>query len=186
MATTRLQCKLCGSTFTLRAQSLEAVASKPFKCPKCGYSTSLGQLMRPGGGRGAGNLHTHIGGAPGMAAGNHTPTRIAGSADKVIFEVAELKKAFRLGAGSYTIGRDSDDSQATLKLAPDRYMSRLQAQLNIQPIMNQKLPLIVRIKNLSPTNPIYVNNEMLDAGKSATLKNGDNLLIGMTKVVVKM
>ena len=121
-----------------------------------------------------------------MAAGNHTPTRIAGSVAKVIFEVAELKKAFRLGAGSYTIGRDSDDSQATLKLAPDRYMSRLQAELNIQPMMNQKLPLIVRIKNLSPTNPIYVNNEMLDAGKSAALKNGDNLLIGMTKVVVKM
>ena len=46
MATAKIECPKCHSRFTLNAPSLEAMASKPFLCPKCGFSSSFACCIR--------------------------------------------------------------------------------------------------------------------------------------------
>lgn len=186
MATIKIICPGCKSNFILKAPSLQGMVSKTFRCPKCGLSTSFGQLLSRGGQQPP--LRTRIGGTPGMAPPAHNSTRIANNVNgKLVLEVKELGRVYPLGEGTYTIGRESGDSRASLKIAPDRYMSRQQAVLEIRPSSSfPGSPLTARISNISTTTPIYVNETKLETGQSANIKNGDLLLLGMTKVTVKL
>ena len=177
MAEARVICPGCKSRFTVKAPSLDVLNAKPFRCPKCGTAAPFNQVIAPAG---PPPLHTHIGGAPGMFPPIDGKTRMAGAAGAVVtLSVDSTGRNFPLGPGVYTLGRDSADSRASLKISPDRYMSRLQASLEVTPGG-------CRISGLSATNPIFVNSTRLEAGMSAPLKNGDKILLGMTNVAVKM
>lgn len=185
MASIKIVCPGCRASFVLKAPSIQSVASKNFRCPKCGTTTSFGHIFNVM--RQSQPFHTNIGGASLKGRGFNSHTRIAGPPlGKLLLEVKELGRDFQLGYGTYTLGRESEDSRASLKIAPDRYMSRQQAVLEIEPSHVPEVPLLVRISNISPTNPIYVNDKKLDTGMNANLKNGDVLLLGMTKVEVIM
>ena len=186
MPTAIIHCPGCGARYNLKAASLESVASQTFRCPKCRYACSLGRMMGSHGFP-KGNMHTHIGGSAGRTPDEFGKTRIVGSASgEVVLEVEGTGRNFRLGMGNYILGRDSDDSRASVKIAPDRYMSRQQAVLEIQPSRQPGGKPEARIINNSQTNAIYVNERKLDNGMSIVLNNGDKLLLGMTKVNVRL
>lgn len=185
MATAKVQCPGCRSVFTVKAATIESVANKIFRCPKCGTSMPFSRVLVGAVPMGAGSmppaqaLHTHIAGAPSNAPLDPgAKTRVTGGAGtRVTLHLDSIGRSFPLGPGTYTLGRDSLDSSATVKIAPDRYMSRMQASLTVGPGG-------VSISGLSPTNPIIVNGNRVDMGKPVALKNGDRLQLGMTKVTV--
>ena len=153
MATAKIECPKCHSRFTLNAPSLEAMASKPFLCPKCGVPSADGK------------------------------THVASRGNLVSLVVETTGRTFSLAQGVYTLGRDSSDSRASLRIAPDPYMSRLQAGLEVSPGTSGTK---CRVVGLNATNPVFVNNVRLEPNTGVSLKNGDRLLLGMTKVIVRM
>ena len=183
MATAKVQCPGCGSGFTVKAASIESLSGKMFRCPKCGVTLPFARVLTgavaPGAMPPQQALHTHIAGAPtGSPMGAPAKTRVAGGAAAgITLRLDATGQAFPLGPGTYTLGRDSSDSNATVKLAPDRYMSRMQASLTIGPGG-------ASIAGLSPTNPIIVNGNRVDMGKPVALRNGDRLQLGMTNITV--
>ena len=185
MATAKVQCPGCRSGFTVKTPSIEGIANKTFRCPKCGTTMPFSRVLVGAIPMGTGAmpsqqaLHTHIAGTPGAAPmGPGAKTRVAGGAGTgVTLRIDADGRAFPLGPGTYTLGRDSLDSNATVKIAPDRYMSRMQASLTVGPGG-------VSISGLSPTNPILVNGIRIEMGKSVPLKNGDRLQLGITNLTV--
>lgn len=161
------------------------MASKSFRCPKCGFSTSFGQLLGPDARRTV-PLHTHIAGggaAPAPGGKTHVATPGMASRGLVTLNVPKSGRTFPVGQGVYTLGRESSDSRATLRIAPDPYMSRLQARLEV---MATPQGVSCRIIGLNSANPVFVNNRQINPNFGVDLKNGDKLLLGMTEVTVAM
>lgn len=125
-------------------------------------------------------LHTHIAGA-----GQPTPppmpnakTRVAqGAQSLVTLMVMESGKVLPLKTGTYTLGRDSIDSKASVRVAPDRYMSRLHAKIDVTPGGTT-------ITGIAENNPILVNGKSIQAGIPVALRNGDKVQLGMTTLTV--
>ena len=88
---------------------------------------------------------------------------------------------FILKQGVYILGRKSSDSTATLQLAPDISMSRQHARLAVQMVGGR---LMVQVVGLKDNNPLFVNGKMYPAGQPCTLKTGDTLQLGTTKIVL--
>lgn len=180
MQTIAIQCPRCHRRFALNAPDLGAMASRPFRCPKCGFSAPFGQLM----GRipqAPAPLHTHIaGGQPGVQGGK---TRVASKSGVASLVIEDSGRTLPLAQGSYIIGRASSDSTATLKLAPDPYMSRQHARLDV---IAAGSVTQCRITALNPANDVFVNSRRLSRGEAAELRDNDRILLGMTKVIVKI
>lgn len=176
MLSAKIQCPRCHGRFVLKTQSVDKLANKAFKCPKCGQMTPFAQMLRtvppvP---------HTHIAAASRKAPMPGGKTLVDLSAKKVIsLEVKETGKTFTLGSGTYTLGRDSIDSRASLRIAPDPHISRFQATLDVS-------PRGCILTDLNDTNPIMVNGKPMKAGQTMTLRDGDQLFIGVTNMKVKL
>lgn len=183
MVISKIQCPHCQARFTLKTPSLEMLSGKSFKCPKCAFAVPFAKLLPIG--NGGKSLHTVIAGGQGVVPGEKTKIT-QDSSQKVELIVEGIPKTLKLGKGVYTIGRDSVDSNATLRVSPDKYMSRLQAQLEVTYNPSGTRSPQCRICCLNTKNPIYVNNQRLEAGKYMNLKKGDKLLLGMTTVLVNM
>ena len=183
MAIIKIECPNCRAKFTLKAPSLEAMVNKPFRCPKCGYVAPFGKLINR---RGASTpSHTTIGGNPNAQPGDKT--RIAASGTPLVELIIEDGgKSLKLGSGVYTVGRDSSDRRASLKISPDKFMSRLHAQIEVNSNPTGRPKPICHISGLNATNPTFVNNRKLETGESIELKDGDKILLGMTKLTIKM
>lgn len=184
METVAIVCPGCHARFTLKAKSISAMSTQTFRCTKCGYAAPFGNLVRrqtpppiPE------HLRTQIGTAGAHI--NGMTTRVAPSTEiYVIIEAVESGRRFRLKRGIYTIGRDSSDSRAALRIAPDKYISRLHAEIehNITPSKSGA----VTIRSLSPKNALFINNRKIEAGGRIALADGDKILIGMTTVTVRI
>lgn len=184
----KITCPRCHKSFTLKTQNPNAVMGKEFKCPKCGFSAPFRRLM---GGHVTDDpaLHTHIaGGGLSQSAGfGEMKTRIAGQAQMgmtgtMSLIVESTGMSFPLMPGTYILGRASSDSKATLKLAPDPYMSRQHARLVIDTSMGK---LQCQLSSLASANPIFINNKKIPQGSAVTLKSGDKILLGMTTIMFK-
>lgn len=190
MPTAQIECPQCNGRFTLKAPNFQIMVPKLFRCPKCGFSVPFGQLMAsaaipvqtmrsatpP-----AAPLHTNIAGAARPSAAGRK-TSIESSAKLATLTVQDTGRKFNLSQGNYTIGRECSDSRASLQIAPDQYISRLQAQLQVVLSVNGQADCVV--VGMAATNPIFVNNVRIAPGQAARLKNGDIILLGMTKVVI--
>lgn len=207
MAPIQFQCPRCRAGFSIKNATPAAVARQTFRCPKCGHTAPLSQILGGASSPGAhpatqiggipGSPKTQIGGAPGIVGGMPgTPktqiagamaggakTQIAGGAGAPVVTLTVMPSGRRipLPQGVYTLGRDSSDSRASLRIAPDPYMSRLQARLEV---MTSQVGPVCRIIGLSPTNPVMINNRPTNQNFGVDLRNGDTLLLGMTRVVV--
>lgn len=159
------------------------MVNKIFRCPKCGMQAPFGQLMpnvKPA--QAAQPLKTNIVTAP---AGQFSPggkTHVASKPNIAELVIENSGRAFPIAQGTYTLGRASADSTASLKLAPDPYMSRLHARLDVIPAPGG---CMCRITAMSSANSIYVNNTKLQTGQSASLRNNDRILLGMTNVIFR-
>lgn len=184
MQIVKFSCPNCRNSFTLKTPNVEAVMGQLFRCPKCGLSTPFSSFLRLQK-NSAAALHTHI---ANQAVGGPVPlkTRVATGANAnghLALVVESTGKRFPLMPGIHILGRDSSDSRATLKLAPDPYMSRQQARLVVEIRNGQP---VCQIYALTATNATYVNDQEIEAGQPVTLRVGDKLLIGMTTVRLSM
>lgn len=212
MSTTKIICPQCGRSYTLRCDNMQAMANVTFRCPKCGYTTNYGQLLRRAGAQSGqmpsyntDPLKTHLGGpsVPGgmsipggmnrpVTGGMNRPvpggmnvamdkTHVAAPSEGVTLIVADSGRRFPISNGIFTLGRMSSDSRASVKLAPDPYMSRMHARLEVSGNMGK---VLCSITPLNSVNKIFVNGYPIAEGQKVTLSAGDELLLGMTKVKV--
>lgn len=104
-------------------------------------------------------------------------------AHQMVWQVANggARIAIPLKPGKLIVGRNSTDSPAQIKVAPDIYMSRQHAVLTI---MQQGVKMIASIAPNKPNNPVYVNQRMLRMNESAVLNANDTIIMGKTKITV--
>lgn len=94
--------------------------------------------------------------------------------DSVIKDIA-------LKLGTPTLGRMSTDSEATIKIAPDPYMSRVHARMKIALTSDGQIQYV--ITPVKQNNPIYLDNRQIPFGKSAILHNGCKIKMGETEMI---
>lgn len=190
MATYKIICPRCHRTFSLKTTNPASVMDKQFRCPKCGCSAPYSSLMGGAGVQDNPALHTHIAGGglshsiDGGFGGQKT--KVAAQAmmgtKRMALVVESTGMSFPLMPGTYILGRASSDSKATLKLAPDPYMSRQHAKLVVG-AMNGKIQC--QLCSLASANLIFVNGKKIATGSAIALKSGDKILLGMTTVILK-
>lgn len=177
MTSAKIQCPGCKNRFTVKTPSIEKLASSNFRCPKCGTSAPFASLLP----------QTQV------TATKHPGTRVApitslppvnegGAPDvlpfvSVLLKVQETGKVFPLGQGSYTVGRDSNDGNANIKVAPDVYMSRMQGKVDVS-------ARGCFLTSLNDTNPVIINGRKLEVGQPLELKDGDEIYMGTTNIKV--
>ncbi len=86
-------------------------------------------------------------------------------------------------AGQVTVGRNSNDSPAQLKLTADIAMSRVHAGIRVNGNGPQRTYQITSAKN---ENPVYVNSKPIKQGQAVTLKPGDKLQMGYTLLTFRL
>lgn len=162
-----------------------------FQCPHCGQSTPFATIFSDAGPATATSqpapqaqqaLHTYIGGGgAGMQRGvvpNFQKTQVVRQGPLAIV-VEDTGRRIPIGVGSHILGRESSDSPASVKLAPDPYMSRLHARLDITRQGNR---VSCRIQPLRSSNAVIVNSSRLDEGQTMMLKPNDKVVLGMTTI----
>lgn len=179
MPTVKIVCPGCKGNFTCKVADINILASQTFNCPKCGIRIPFRQMMAPQK-QSYQPLKTHI--ASGMAPQSQQKTRIAATGSGITLVVDVSGKRIPVPAGNHILGRESSDSNANIKIAPDPYMSRMQARLSVE--ITPQGPL-TRIMSLNPSNPVFVNDRNI-ASNQVTLRNGDSILLGMTRVTVRL
>lgn len=90
-------------------------------------------------------------------------------------------KDIPLKLGTPILGRMSTDSQATIKIAPDPYMSRGHARMKIALASDGQIQYI--IAPMKQSSPIYLDNNEIPFGKSAILRNGCKIKMGETEMM---
>lgn len=154
---------------------------QPFVCKKCGYTASIGGLLNK---QSEPQPVTQSGDAvPGAAPAGVKKTKVRAGANlevKAYLTVAGNGTKYVLTPGIYILGRQSSDSMASLQLAPDISMSRKHARLAVQKVGGKVMAQIIGLK---AENPIIVNDRILPAGQPYTLKPGDSLQFGATRVI---
>lgn len=84
---------------------------------------------------------------------------------------------------SFSLGRNSTDSKAQVKLTPDIAMSRIHAGMRtVRDRMGRELYQITSAKD---DNPVYVNNVPVPKGKPCILKTGDTIRMGETTMLFR-
>lgn len=183
MVSAKIQCPGCHKNYVVKTESLENLAQGMFKCPKCQLSTPFSRLIstrvappqRP-----IPIPRPNVAGAAKKMPGAVGKTLVSSSAHPIMsLSVKETGKTFSLGAGTYTLGRDSNDSRASLRVAPDVHMSRLQATLQVSPHACVITPL-------AAVNPIMINGRPVSNGEPVRLKNGDKIFMGVTNLTVSI
>lgn len=195
-----IRCPQCKKQYNLKSSHPQALLGKQFTCPNCSFSVPFMVLLKNStpdnpdlhthivgsGANGArqpmGGQSTQVFGQPTQVASNHT--HIYGQQafmqnQQVYLEIEGTQQRFPLQMGTYILGRNSVDSPATIKLAPDPYMSRSHAKLDV---LYRGGQLICAITAFPNANPVYINGQALPPTKAILLKNGVTIQMGMTKI----
>ncbi len=174
-------CPICKQRYKLTPKDPLTLAQKYFTCTKCRYSTPFPNVIK--------DLpvsqpitRSEAQDVPPVKQSIHSATKVTpgiGMSSKAYITVLGSNARFVLNQGVYVLGRRSSDSSATLQLAPDITLSRQHARLAVQFVGGR---LMAQIVSLKANNPIFVNGKMFAAGQPCTLKSGDKLQLGMTKI----
>ena len=109
------------------------------------------------------------------------------SADSVLSKMPKLVcdgTSYLLSEGVNIVGRQSQNSQATVQIATDdRYMSRNHSRITVA---NLSGDLKVLISNYENKNSTYVNDQELLDDKEIRLTDGDEIKMGHTIVTFKL
>lgn len=177
-----ITCPICRKRYKMTPKDPSSLAQKSFTCPNCRYTAPFPTLIK---GLDTHQPVTHSDAVPPMPLNNmvHAATKVhpaGGMQSKASISVIGTNARFVLNQGIYILGRKSSDSTATLQLAPDISMSRQHARLAVQTVGGK---LMAQIVGLKTNNPIIINGKLYAAGQPCTLKAGDKLQLGMTKIV---
>lgn len=177
-----ITCPICRKQYKLTPKDPSTLAQKTFSCPNCRYTTPFPTLIKE---LAAPQPITRSEGSEPASINQmiHSATKVSHNnvmQSKAYITVVGSNARFVLNQGIYVLGRKSSDSTATLQLAPDISMSRQHARLAIQMVGGR---LMAQIIGLKANNPIFVNGKVYAAGQPCTLKTGDKLQLGMTRIV---
>lgn len=175
MAKYVVTCPICAKRYGLPPCEPADLVKRDFVCPNCRYSIPYTSLIK--------GLSAPAPMADNMVtqADPQMKTKIAGNnIQKTMLHVISDGNKYILSPGNYTLGRRSSDSTATIQLAPDPYMSRQHANLYVATVGGK---IVSQIRNLKPSNPIFINNKPLAEKKVQTLMDGDRIQIGMTHII---
>lgn len=184
-----IACPICRKQYKLTPNDPSTLAKKTFSCPNCRYSTPFSTLIKGLNVPPQPAAHPAGAGNPAHPAVNqrmHSETRVTPNVAmqaKAYLSVIGSNAKFVLNQGQYVLGRKSSDSTATLQLAPDISMSRQHARLVVQSVGGKLMAQIVCLKT---SNPIIINGKVYTAGQPYTLKAGDMLQLGMTRIVFSL
>ena len=179
-----ITCPACKQRY--RVSNIPA-SPKPFVCKKCGYTTALSNLLPAQPITMTGDATP----APATAPTPATPVprstkpagtkRVGGGLEvKAYLTVAGNGTKLVLTPGVYILGRKSSDSMASLQIAPDISMSRQHARLTVRQVGGKVMAQVIGLK---AENPVIINDKILPAGQPYTLKVGDCMRLGATRVI---
>ncbi|MBR2016638.1 MAG: FHA domain-containing protein [Prevotella sp.] len=177
-----ITCPICKKQYKLTPKDPSALTKKNFTCPNCHYTTSFTVLIKELNTQHPSNNIGDTGYAE-MNQKKHLATKISqniGMQQKAYITIIGTNAKFVIDQGVYILGRKSSDSTATLQLSPDISMSRQHARLTVQ-IVGGKL--MAQIIGLKTNNPIFVNGKVYMVGQPCTLRDGDKIQLGMTKIL---
>ena len=177
-----ITCPICRKQYKLTPKDPSTLAQKTFSCPNCRYTTPFPTLIKELATPQPITRSEGVEPAP-LYQKMHSATKVSqniGLQSKAYITVIGSNARFVLNQGIYVLGRKSSDSTATLQLAPDISMSRQHARLAVQMVGGK---LMAQIIGLKANNPIFVNGKVYPAGQPCTLKSGDKLQLGMTRIV---
>lgn len=172
-----ITCPICKKQYKLSVNDPSSLAKKTFTCPNCKYSAPFTTLIK-----GLSNSAvTNGGSAPAPQVHNATKVKpMTGQTPKAYLTVVGTNSRFVLEQGMYVMGRRSSDSTATLQLAPDISMSRQHARMAVKMVGGK---LMAQVMSMKAANPVFLNGMVCPEGKPCSLKSGDTLQLGTTKVV---
>ena len=175
MQTKTVKCPSCEVVLEVKNSKNEEV--KIINCPQCG--TAL-RVRFPKQTNEAMDAETHI---AGVGRGSETIiANVKNTSGKAVI-VCEGKQ-YELREGRQIVGRKASTSTADVQLdVSDRYMSRLNAFINVIKAGGQ---LQVSIANHKNQNPIKVGTLQLKPGDEIVLNDGDNFTMGMTTMTLKI
>lgn len=168
MPSFKITCPYCGKQFKLTTENPQSLSGKEFRCKGCNHLISLSQVL-------------HLEESTPMSQEMLTKVVNGSSQRKVILTILSTGDRIALGEGQYTIGRRSSDSQSTVQIAPDPYMSRLHAKLAAKTVGGR---FIVQMCSMKPANPVLLNGQVCNAGQPYTLRSGDRMQMGGTQITV--
>lgn len=174
-----ITCPICKRQYKLTPKDPSVLVQKIFSCPNCRYSTPFTTLIKD---LTSGQPITRSEKIDDTAQ-IHSETKVSVNRNmqtQAYISISGSNSRFILTPGQYVLGRKSSDSSATLQLTPDISMSRQHAKLVVQYVGGK---LMAQIVGLKANNPIFVNGKMYLAGRPCTLKSGDMLQLGMTRLV---
>ena len=177
-----ITCPICRKQYKLTPKDPSTLAQKTFSCPNCRYTTPFPTLIKELAVPQPITRSEGVEPAP-INQKMHLATKVshnAGMQSKAYITVIGSNARFVLHQGIYVLGRKSSDSTATLQLAPDISMSRQHARLAVQIVGGR---LMAQIVGLKANNPIFINGKIYAVGQPCTLKSGDKLQLGMTRIV---
>lgn len=175
-------CPICRKQYKLTPKDPSTLAQKTFSCPNCRYTAPFTTLIKDLATPQPVTRSDKVD-VPPTNQGMHSATKVTsnvGMQSKAYLSIIGSNTRFVLNQGIYVLGRKSSDSTATLQLAPDISMSRQHARLAIQLVGGR---LMAQIIGLKANNPIIVNGKICPAGHPCTLKSGDNIQLGMTRLI---
>lgn len=179
MAKYKFNCPNCKTLYQLTVAKPETMVNKTFVCNKCGHTNLFSKLL-PIPSQPTNPSKTIPDGYNQQSdTKKHTHVVVSDGEAKAYLTVASTKAKYVLKNGIYVLGRDSSDSSATLRLAPDITMSRQHARLIVQTVGGKT---VAQITGLKFNNPVIVNGNALPANRPFTLKSGDVIQLGATKV----
>ena len=173
----------CGKRYKITISDKD-LASSTWTCPNCGYSAPFSVIAqmghKPDNMPPISNKDKTVINNDGT--GNHTTpasprTQFATAKWELKIIGTNFTIPLPVESGKYVMGRNSGDSTATIKVAPDRTISREHAMLYIK---NQGGNFTFHIMGLKDNNPILINNQILPARRIVMLQ--ENATIKMGKV----
>lgn len=199
-----IRCPSSGHKFKIKADA-EVLKTGYFKCPKCGYTAPFPVVLKwneyensahHGGKKSASQpMAPQPQLSPAQSAALNCKTKIANGSNGANSPIINPPHAagphlcvpsvglrIPLQVGNYVLGRKSSDSQANIHIAPDPYMSRQHAFLQV---IRTATGISLQIKPLNQYNPVYVNKVSLNMNENRVLRKGDTIVMGKTLLKVE-
>jgi len=170
-----ITCPICRKQYKLTLKDPASVAKESFLCKNCKYNAPFGAIL------------TDLSVAQPVSDGSNNRTKVKGDASvcsspptKVVaghLTAISTGERIDIPFGTNTLGRNSSDSNATVKLTRDKFMSRVHARIVVQRVEGR---IVAQVTSLKADNPVVLNGKIMPANKPFTLKQGDRLQMGQS------
>lgn len=189
MAEIQVTCPGCSRKYLIRGTD-EVLRREMFECTHCGLQApfsvvqdwSLTFSKKKGGTQSKPSQTT--------SSSEHKPeiqdvrhTLVTGrqilKGQRAFLNMPDFNRKLEIHEGTWVLGRQSSDSSADIRLAPDAYMSREHALLEVK---SRDGRMTYMLKALKTNNPVYLNKSRINSSDVVMLQPGDTIVMGRTTI----